>query len=110
MSFVDPTFTMGVSPIVTIAMAIDALSHAVERYMSNIRPSRLTVWAEAAMHCIGPYLTELGSDVCVNISRYCYCSEQRYDSHLWNGISATYYKGFAHGGAMGCLFLHTWLS
>ena len=72
------------------------------------------------MHCIGPYLTELGSDVA-----YAAREDLIYASTLAGiviaqssgttliygmGYQPTYYKGFAHGGAMGCLFLHTWLS
>lgn len=113
MAFVDPTFTMGVSPVVTIDTAIDALSHAVEGYMSNNSTPVSDVWAEEAMHFIGPHLTELGSDV-----SYAAREDLMYASTLAGiviaqsgttlihgmGYQLTYYKGFTHGRANGMLF------
>ena len=47
-AFVDPAFTESVPETVTVDTAIDALSHAVEGYMSTASTPMSDVWAEEA--------------------------------------------------------------
>lgn len=65
-AFADPTYTESVSQTVTIDTAIDALSHAVEGYMSTMSTPMSDVWAEEAMRLYRPPSDRLegGSSLC----------------------------------------------
>ncbi|WP_296829090.1 iron-containing alcohol dehydrogenase family protein [uncultured Megasphaera sp.] len=112
-AFADPTFTESVSQKVTIDTAIDALSHAVEGYMSTLSTPMSDVWAEEAMRFIGVHLTDLKGEL-----SYVIREDLLYGSMLAGttiaqtgttmihsmGYMLTYYRGISHGRANGLLF------
>ncbi|WP_301860586.1 iron-containing alcohol dehydrogenase family protein [uncultured Megasphaera sp.] len=112
-AFVDPTFTVGVSRRVTIDTAIDALSHAVEGYLSTGSTPMSDVWAEEAMRFLGIHLDALDQEL-----SYAVREDLMYASTLAGiviaqtgttlihgmGYQLTYYKGLSHGRANGILF------
>lgn len=111
-AFVDPAFTKSVPETVTIDTAIDALSHAVEGYMSTASTPMSDVWAEEAMRFLGVHLTDLKGDVSPVVRE-----DLLYGSTLAGitiaqtgttmvhsmGYMLTYYKGLSHGRANGLL-------
>ncbi len=111
-SFADPSFTLSVSRAVTIDTAIDALSHAVEGYMSKASTPMSDVWAEEAMRFLGMHLTDLDKEL-----SYAVREDLMYGATLAGiviaqsgttlvhgmGYSLTYYKGLSHGRANGLL-------
>lgn len=112
LSFADPSFTMSVSETVTVDTAVDALSHAVEGYMSRKSTPVSDVWAEEALRFLGMHLTELRGEL-----SYAVREDLMYGSTLAGiviaqtgttlvhgmGYQLTYYKGLAHGRANGLL-------
>ncbi len=112
LSFADPTFTMSLSETVTIDTAIDALSHAIEGYMSRTATPMSDVWAEEAMRFLGVHLTDMRGAVPYNVRE-----DLMYGSMLAGivisqagttlvhgmGYPLTYYKGLTHGRANGLL-------
>lgn len=112
LSYVDPSFTMSVSEKVTIDTAIDALSHAVEGYLSKRATPMSDVWAEEAMRFIGGHLTELKGKLPYSVRE-----DLLYGSMLAGitiaqtgttlvhgmGYQLTYYKDLSHGRANGLL-------
>lgn len=111
-SFCDPTFTYSVSPTVTIDTAVDALSHAIEGYVSKKSTPISDAWAEEAMRFIGLHLKNL-DDTVSEAAR----EDLMYGSTLAGitiaqtgttlvhsmGYELTYYKGYSHGRANGML-------
>lgn len=111
-AFADPSFTMSLSETVTIDTAIDALSHAMEGYLSKTATPMSDVWAEEAMRFIGVRLTELRGEL-----PYAVREDLMYGSTLAGiaiaqsgttlvhgmGYQLTYYKGLSHGRANGLL-------
>lgn len=112
LSYCDPTFTMTVSEKVTIDTAIDALSHAIESYMSNTSTPISDMWCEEAFRFLGPHLTELKGELSYDVRE-----DLMYGSTLAGvciaqtgttlvhgmGYQLTYYKDIAHGRANGLL-------
>lgn len=112
LSFADPTFTMSVPKAVTIDTAVDALSHAVEGYMSNGSTPMSDVWAEEAMRFLGVHLADLQGEL-----SYAEREDIMYGATLAGivisqsgttlvhgmGYPLTYYKGLSHGRANGLL-------
>lgn len=115
-SFADPAFTESVNPVVTVDTAIDALSHAIEGYMSKKATPMSDVWAEEAMRFLGVHLTELDG---ASLS-YAVREDLMYGAVLAGmviaqtgttlvhgmGYQLTYYKGLTHGRANGILLPH----
>ena len=111
-AFADPSFTESVSQTVTIDTAIDALSHAVEGYMSKLSTPMSDVWAEEAMRFIGLHLTDLKGAIAYPVRE-----DLLYGSMLAGltiaqtgttmvhsmGYMLTYYRGITHGRANGLL-------
>lgn len=111
-SFADPTFTESVNTTVTIDTAVDALSHAIEGYMSKKATPVSDVWAEEAMRFLGAHLTDLEGDI-----PYAVREDLMYGATLAGiviaqtgttlvhcmGYQLTYYKGLTHGRANGLL-------
>lgn len=111
-AFADPAFTESVPEAVTIDTAIDALSHAIEGYMSTASTPMSDVWAEEAMRFLGVHLTDLKGDVSPVVRE-----DLLYGSTLAGitiaqtgatmvhsmGYMLTYYKGLSHGRANGLL-------
>ena len=110
-AFADPTYTESVSQTVTIDTAIDALSHAVEGYMSNLSTPMSDVWAEEAMRFIGLHLTDLKGEIPYAVREdLLYGSmlagltiARRNDDGSQYGYMLTYYRGITHGRANGLL-------
>lgn len=111
-AFADPAFTASVPEAVTIDTAVDALSHAIEGYMSTASTPMSDVWAEEAMRFLGVHLTDLKGDVSPTVRE-----DLLYGSTLAGitiaqtgttmvhsmGYMLTYYKGLSHGRANGLL-------
>lgn len=112
LAFCDATYTQSVSQTVTIDTAIDALSHAMEGYLSTQATPMSDVWAEEAMRFLGVHLTDLKGDL-----SYAVREDLLYGSTLAGmtiaqtgttmvhsmGYMLTYYKGITHGRANGLL-------
>ena len=111
-AFADPAFTDSVPEAVTIDTAVDALSHAIEGYMSTAPTPMSDVWAEEAMRFLGVHLTDLKGAVSPVVRE-----DLLYGSTLAGitiaqtgttmvhsmGYMLTYYKGLSHGRANGLL-------
>lgn len=112
LSYADPSFTESVSTTVTIDTAIDALSHAIEGYMSRKSTPMSDIWAEEAMRFLGPHLTDLEGTI-----PYAVREDLMYGATAAGiviaqtgttlvhgmGYQLTYYKGLSHGRANGLL-------
>lgn len=113
LAYVDPMYTMTVNKRTTIYTAIDALSHAVEGYLSRKASPLSDMWAEESMKMIGRHLATLGEPL-----TYEGREDLMYASLLAGvviaqtgttlvhgmGYPLTYYKGLDHGLANGVLF------
>ena len=112
LSYADPSFTESVSTTVTMDTAVDALSHAIEGYMSRKSTPMSDVWAEEAMRFLGPHLTDLEGNI-----PYVVREDLMYGATTAGmviaqtgttlvhgmGYQLTYYKGLSHGRANGLL-------
>lgn len=111
-SFCDPSFTYSVNPTVTVDTAVDALSHAIEGYLSKKSTPISDVWAEEAMRFVGIHLENLDGHLSKEARE-----DLMYGSTLAGmtiaqtgttlvhsmGYELTYYKGYSHGRANGML-------
>lgn len=112
LAFCDAAYTESVSQTVTIDTAVDALSHAMEGYLSTQSTPLSDVWAEEAMRFIGVHLTDLKGELSFAVRE-----DLLYGSTLAGitiaqtgttmvhsmGYMLTYYKGITHGRANGLL-------
>lgn len=111
-AFLDASYTEGLPPHVTIHTAIDALSHAIEGYLSIKSNKMSDILAAESMTILGRYLKVLGSQV-----NFAVRQELLYGSMLAGiviahtgttalhsmGYSLTYFKDIDHGRANGLL-------
>ena len=104
----DPVLMMGMPPSLTAATGMDALTHAVEAYVSTAATPMTDACAEKAMEYINRYLRRAVADGSDKEARanmalanslagfYMLCTSQ----HTMEHVMGSYHSGLAHGAGL----------